>query len=416
MNKNTRFHKALPWAKCLLAFQAVVFAICFASCAPGISKNIVKKLPPLDESAEVIVYDRGDTVPEHSEVLGGIFYSRTGEWEPFLEVVKKEARTVGGNALEIQLHAYSNLTKRPRYAISAFILNVNDSINPSPLTTFEKKDFFDYVITNDGDSIPCNIVFESPSHLQFVYGYNRQGYRKSMSIPRSDIISYHIADSVAYLEAQNKAKNFFDIQFAVDGGCAFNGYQGNNNSIHHRILSKGFIGSGDVRFNIKNGVTLGIHYHYFNGKGTTHSSGPAGYISNGGHHVLSRVQSQFIAGSFGSIIYSLSRRNTLTVLLDGGCEIPRSLRKHMFSTNFLLGCLLFNESNDEYTIKGSTLGIGVYCGYDYMLTEQLAIGFTYGTVMGIPFNAELKRVDNLLESRKIQPVQIDIKAGLRYYL
>ena len=35
-------------------------------------KIITRQLPPLDETAEVSVYDIGDTVPKHSEILGGI--------------------------------------------------------------------------------------------------------------------------------------------------------------------------------------------------------------------------------------------------------------------------------------------------------------------------------------------------------
>lgn len=381
-----------------------ILALCVASCSPGVMKNITKQLPPLEESAEVTVYEMGDSIPENAEVLGGIAYARKSDWETVLETAKKTARAAGGNGLEIQMHIFPS-QEHPIHGISAFILNVDDNIKPAKPVSFDRVDFHDYIVKKEGDTIPCSIIYESDNDIAFNYGYNNQGYRKTISMPKSDLLSYHITDPEALAEQQKRNAKSFDIQFAVDGGYYLHLDNGIQNNINYSHFSKGFIGTCDMRFNIKNGSTLGVHYGYNNGKGWTYYNYGYGH----GHNINNQESTHFIAGSIGFITSYLSNRQKLNFLLDGGCEIKPSMIKYRLSMNVLLGYLFYREVG-EGILSGGTLGIGGKCGYDYMITEHIGLGLGWGFTMGIPFKAT-----NETETRTIKPMQVDLTAGIHYY-
>lgn len=396
----------------LFGVQAAILALCLSSCAPSVLRNTTKKLPPLDESAEVIVYDRGDAVPERSEVLGGIAFTRKGSWEDVLETAKKEARAVGGNALEIQLHAY----KLNFQQISAFILNVNDNIHPTKPATFNKMNFDDYVVMKEGDTLPCSIVAEFKGQLQFVHGYNRQGYRKALSLPQSDLLSYHIEDPSTIEEVMNKNYISSTMQLAINGGYSFF-YDLPNN-----LYSMGFMGSGEVRFLIKKGFTVGAYYSYFSGKGSSTvywQSNSYYYPSFGYSTIHFHQKAQFFACSFGRILPMISNRQKLNILLDGGYEIKPSTLKFRMTSNVLLGYLHFTEEGeydgDPYTLSGGAFGFGCYLGFEYMFTKHFGIGFNEGFIMGFPFKAKGNGSESITSLRDIAPMQMDLSAGLRYY-
>lgn len=402
-NKPIRSPRALPWAICRLAFQAAILAICLSSCAPALMKNITKQLPPLDDSAEVTVYDMGDTVPEHSEVLGGVSFMGKSDKETILGNLKKAARDAGGNGLEVQLHAYNAYAQQ----VTAFVLHVNDSVQPAEPTSFEKKDFRDFVVMEEGDTIPCIITFDSESQLQFVHGYNRQGYKKSVALPKSDLLSYHIGDPVALKEDMDRNYRLFTMRCALDGGYSI-GFENNHDY-------RGFTGSLDIRFQLKKGFTFGAYYSYHPNKGHYWGSN----IANSGQSIHTLQTTHFIAGSFGRVLTAMTRRERLNFYLDGGSEIKPSMAKFRQSVSILLGYFSYHEegvSDTHLTLSGNTLGFGVYIGEEYMITKQLGLGYQCGFTMGVPF--KVKAEGDAFYSRTIEvfPKQYDFTLGLRYYL
>ena len=378
----------LSWHK---GFSVFILSFSLASCAGPVMKNLSKQLPPLENDAEVVVYDRGDTVPEHSEILGGIAFIRNTDWETLLETAKKEARAAGGNGIEIQLqvNGYPRQDRRKAHLLSAFILNVNDSIEPSQPTPFEKNVFQDYVVMKEGDTIPCSIVFESKSHLQFVHGYERHGNRKAMSLPKTDLVSYHLEDPEA-LNKKQKERRLCDDQVGVDCGYSF---------------PSNFSVSANARFVQDNDYsTIGIHYDY----STTFNS-----------HIL--------AGSFGIIGAKAKRRTAnqlLDVYLDGGIESPKINPRHRFYFDFLVG-LFFGEIEHSYWNNSysehihaktkSGVGVGLDGGYDYMLSEHLGIGIALYEFFGIPILGTVNGEVEVCNSKYYPLGTIELNAGLRYY-
>lgn len=366
--------------KLFLAFQAVIIILLSTSCGgmrEMVMKEITKPLPPLDDSAEVTVYDSGDIVPEHSEIIGGVAVSHNGTWEATLENAKKEARAAGGNGLEIQMHIYP-AKHLPYQGLTAAILNINDSIVPSEPEPFDKVDFNDYIVTKDNDTVPCLIVFENQGLIGLVYGYNKLGYSKSMRVNKSDILSYHIDDPDGLSERQKKNtrniihKKVFTVQFAADLGLSSNG--GKTSPLV----------AGKIRFQSNHKFNLGVNYDYF-----------------------TRPGSHFIAASFGFSGVPLSGRESRTPLesiLDCGCDTEREvLAKNRFFLDFFVGYHI-NHTFDE-TYHG--LGIGCALGYDRMISEHFGLGFEINCYPVI---------ERHYHSYGVDYANFNLKAGLRYYL
>lgn len=391
---------------CLRHVAILILTILLSSCAThSVVTNITKQLPSLKGDAEVVVYDMSDTVPENAEILGDVIINFFGTeengpctWEEVLETAKGEARAIGGNGVEIQCHFYTDSTISHCHAISAFILNINDAIIPQK-SKMKNANFHDYVVMKEGDTIPCSIAMESKDRLLFYHGYNRQGYRKSLSLPKSDLLSYHIEDPDALEETQRKNRKHFTMQFAVNGGyalCMENipYYAGSYYSIH-KTFSTGFIGSSDVRFNVWRGFTIGAHYGYYHGKGSGHfqPQNGSGYITN------FQQKTRIIAGSFGFSTPRIFKRQKTRVLLGEDWSTP-SMKKHWITYEGLIGFLI--EEIDKEHGDSDTDGyliIGQYFGYDYMLTKHLAIGATLGWAFN--FNG---------------PFMVNLSSGIRYYL
>ena len=337
-----------------------IILLCFTSCAPRVIKDIAIKYPPLDNTSEVSVFEIGDYVPENAEVLGGIaildgFAARN--WEHLLEKAKKEVRAVGGNGLEIQTHIYPYSDGNRFHQIAAYILDIDNNYTPAePAVTIDEA-FNDYVIVQEGDTIPCIIADESDVSILFVYDYDRQGHRRTLWIPKDDIISYHIKDTTTISRTQQEKSKPLTARFAIDGGLSVN---------------KGLVYAGKVNLINKN-MTFGLTYDCF------HS------FQN---HEYRRL---FIGGSIGYHKYFLSNQKLLDCLLDGACNLHKlDNQTQSITVEFLVGYLNRNHQNR------SSFEIGCALSYDLMLTKHLGVG------IGTSFY--------LVQSRP------NIYAGLRYYL
>ena len=210
----------------------------------------------------------------------------------------------------------------------------------------------------------------------------------------------------------------FQMIVSVDGGYSISSGTNSSYNNYSRHLSKGFTGFCDVRFNINNGATLGLHYGYgnYNGKTTFYEQNPYYYSSSNTKN--SHQQIHFIAGSIGTDIPIITKQQRLNCLLDGGCEIPQSIKKHWIYYTLLVGYLSYKEefSDDNSILTGGTFGIGYYFGYDYLITDHLGIGIGSNATIGFSFNATGRDSNNQTITRNIKPMQVDFFAGIHYYL
>lgn len=339
-----------------LIFGFVIFFLIFSlpSCRP--IKNIEISYPPLDDNAEVTVFDLGDTIPENAEVLGSIAilngFATKDNWENTLKKAKKEARAIGGNGLEIQTHIYPNTEGNAIHKIAAFILNIDDHYEPTDPEVLVDKAFNDYVVIREDDTLPCQIVEESEESILFVYDYNRQGLRRSSHILKDSLVSYAINDTIAFAEMQNKkSKKPFHVRFDVKGG--------------YRSSLADF----------KNGPFFAIKSNFLMTKS----------ISLGAKYekiiLIKQKHYSYIAGSVGYHKPIMPKQQKMDYYLDGACG-TNQVYGQWISIDLVVGVFVDYRDYDYRDSDLITLGFGADFTYDIMLSKHFGCGIGCSHYLG----------------------------------
>lgn len=388
-------------------------AVCFCSCSPKIHKQITKPLPPLDATSEVTVYDLSQVVPENAEVIGNVsvvdggFTSRC-DWETVIEAAKQEARSAGGNGIEILQHSFPGQNGSNCHQIVGYILNINDDIEPAELSEYAQQQFHDYVVVKEGDTIPCSIQDEGKNYISFIY--ERNGVKRFSRLPKTGVLAYYVADPVALAEKKaEREKKDFNVRIGIQGGYAFRTASlpkdvSNDYKDYLRKLTRGPVLGASVHFSLRNGFTLGVKYDRFSGgaKAWGYTYDEVGNYYEGDISNLHTIN--FVGGSFGTMSLSNNKRHCLYYDLLFGYMDYKDVAE---------------EFGNKYTLSGNTIGIGVGIGYDYMVTKHIGIGAEFSYVMGALSkfkydNGTTIEVIDLGTSREgLQ--RVNLKAGVGYY-
>ena len=396
-------------------FTLIILAFGLCSCSPKVHKHIIKEMHPVGNDTEVTVYGIGDVVPENAEVIGNVSVLDGGftshcDWETVLETAKQEVRAAGGNGIEIVQHSYPGQNGSSCHQITAYMLNISDDIEPVASSEEAKEDFHDYVVMKDGDTIPCRVTDKTNNTITFLY--ERNGIRRLTSLPMTDVPHYYIDDPVelANRKAQRDKKEY-NVQIALNGGYAFRTAKFSNDisgdyKDYLKKLSRGFDYGASIRFNIKNGITLGLHYDQFSSSNATYAYANddegnyyEGNVSN--IHTLT-----FIGVSLGA----------LTANSQNG--------KHMLNVEGLAGYMGYKDSAEEfgykYTLTGQTFSLGLGMGYDYRLTQHIAIGaeasYYIGALSKVTYDDGTHKEVIDLGNSKEGLQRFNIKGGIRFYL
>lgn len=383
-------------------------ALGFASCSPIAHKQIAKHLPPLDDTKNVAVYDIDEMPPKNAEVIGRVHVENglcRCDYERILEKAKKTARDAGGNGLEILQHAYPGEVDFC-HVIVAHILNIDPNNKPAEPSEFAKKNFNDYVVLTEGDTTRCMITDENQQMLCFVY--ERQGLVRGAQIDKSKILAYHIEDPVALADLQYKRnKKDFTVRFGFDGGYAFRVAKlpsdaSSDYKDYLRKLKRGPVAGANVRFNVDNMYTLGLHYNRFM---SSNSAYFYAYDENGNYYegpVSNDHVINFFAFSFG--YYGFNSKN----------------EKHRLLLEYLIGYMNYYDYAEEYgyqyTVKGATLGMGMALDYDYMLSKHVGIGAGLSFYRGVLSKVYVNNYEENLGQNKIGLSRFNLTAGVRFYL
>ncbi len=393
----------------------VILAVWLCSCSPKVHKHIIKERHPVGNDTEVTVYNIGEVVPENAEVIGNVSVLDGGfttrcDWETVLETAKQEVRAAGGNGIEIVQHSFPGQNGSYCHQITAYMLNISDDIEPVALSETAKENFHDYVVLKDGDTIPCLVTDKTDKYIAFLY--ERNGIRRLTRLLLTDVPHYYINDPVelARRKAESEKKEYH-VQIALNVGYAFRTAKFSNNlsgdyKDYLKKLSRGPDYGASIRFNITNGVTFGLHYDQF-------SSSNAGYFytyDDEGNYYEGPVSNihtiTFIGMSFGAL--TASSRNG----------------KHMLNLEALAGYLGYKDSAEEfgykYTLKGHTFGLGLGFGYDYRLTQHIAIGaeasYYIGALSNATYDDGTHKEDIDMGNTKEGLQRFNLKAGIRFYL
>ena len=391
----------------------LAFGLC--SCSPKVHKHIIKEMHPVGNETEVTVYDIGNVVPENAEVIGNVSVLDGGftshcDWESVLETAKQEVRAAGGNGIEIVQHSYPGQNGSSCHQITAYILNISDDVDPVAPSEAAQEEFHDYVVMKDGDTIQCRVTDKTNNAITFLY--ERNGIRRLSNLPLTDVPHYYIDDPVelANRKAESQKKDY-NVQIALNGGYAFRTakFSGDISSDYKdylRKLSRGLDYGASIRFNIKNGITLGLHYDQFS---SSNRANVYAYDDDGNYHegTMSNIHSfTFIGVSLGA----------LTANSQNG--------KHMLNVEGLAGYLGYKDSAEEfgykYTLTGQTFGLGLGMGYDYRLTQHIAIGaeasYYIGALSKVTYDDGTRKEVIDLGNSKEGLQRFNIKGGIRFYL
>ena len=401
--------------KRLVLFAMALVTIGMCSCSPKVHKHIIKEMRPVDNDTEVTVYGIGDVVPENAEVIGNVSVVDGGftthcDWETVLETAKQEVRAAGGNGIEIVQHSYPGQNGSNCHQIAAYMLNISDDIEPVALSETAKENFHDYVVMKEGDTIPCLVTDKTDKSITFLY--ERNGIRRLIRLPLTEVPHYHIDDPVQLANRKaERNKKEYNVQIALNGGYAFRTAKFSNDisgdyKDYLRKLMQGPDYGASIRFNITNGVTFGLHYDRF-------SSSNAGYFytydDEGNYYEgpVSDIHSiTFIGVSFGAL--TASTRNG----------------KHMLNLEALAGYMGYKDSAEEfdhrYTLAGHTFGLGLGFGYDYRITQHIAIGaeasYYIGALSKVTYDDGTRKEVIDLGNSKEGLQRFNIKGGIRFYL
>lgn len=150
---------------------------CLFSCSPKIVTNVMKNYPPVDETEEVVIYERekDDHVPATAETIGSIAvvdngFSVGGSYEKVIDMASVETRKNGGNGLLITDHIKPSFWGSTIHQIAGTMLKVD----PNDTTLVSSKVAYTSIRENN-ERKRINI----PEHI---FGFNI-GYG---GLPRSD--------------------------------------------------------------------------------------------------------------------------------------------------------------------------------------------------------------------------------------
>jgi len=401
--------------KRLALFAMTLAAVYLCSCSPKVHKHIIKEMHPVSNETEVAVYGIGDVVPENAEVIGNVSVLDGGftthcDWETVLETAKQEVRAAGGNGIEIVQHSYPGQNGSNCHQITAYMLNISDDIEPIALSEVAKENFHDYVVMKEGDTIPCLITDKTDKSITFLY--ERNGIRRLTSLPLTDIPHYYIDDPVELANRKaERNKKEYHVQIALNGGYAFRTAKFSNDisgdyKDYLKKLMQGPDYGASIRFNVKNGFMLGLHFDQFSSSNATYAYT---YDDEGNYYegTVSDIHTiTFIGMSIGAL--SASSHNG----------------KHMLCLEGLAGYLGYKDSAEEfgykYTLSGQTLGLGLGFGYDYRITQHIAIGaeasYYIGALSKVTYDDGINKEVIDLGNSKEGLQRFNIKAGIRFYL
>jgi hypothetical protein len=108
----------------------IIVSLLFVSCSPKINTVVKKSYSSNDTSLDIKILKLNELVPKGSEILGTSSVIDNGltvncNYETIIELMKKDARKLGGNAIKIIDEQPSNIMQSNCYKIKALILKVN---------------------------------------------------------------------------------------------------------------------------------------------------------------------------------------------------------------------------------------------------------------------------------------------------
>lgn len=370
----------------ILFLTAVIFLV--ASCSPRISTNIIRNLPPQPMDTEITIFNNQEQIPGPYEQLGTVSVGDAGMtvncgYVVMLNLLKAEARKMGGNAVKITRHRPPDgFSSCHRFEAEVLLFqetgNIAEAITGSEDSNSDVQARVDrstlppdLIVFHNGDSIYCEIDKVTSSLILYSFSNEVGTFNSKAPV---DGVQFYVMNfnrpERAVAEAGKEKYSPVSISFhggysympgeAADGASSF--YKEYLTSLKH-----GWSGGADITFFIQETWGFGLKYNQF------FSNGFYGNVSAniGGSTVYgdlsNKIRSKFIGPTFTYRKVAQKSGNT-------------------FYFGYGFGYLDYSDDgeliNQEYQLSGSTLGTYLDLGYDFAVSENIALGLKLSGMMG----------------------------------
>ncbi|MBQ9201352.1 MAG: hypothetical protein IJ154_03140 [Bacteroidales bacterium] len=358
--------------------HAVFGALCigFTSCMPKVTTHLYKRLPPLDETSEVAVYEISENVPQEAEFLGDLRigdtgFSTRGDYEFILATAKDETRKAGGNLLKITEHRKPDFVSSI-HRISANMYYLQDSTYTQSGEETEIKD--ERVFREQATHEAAVVDLQARSTSPYTHRKYRAAIHEGYGMRTAKLAKGLTPDERKYM---NKLRGGFS--YGAD------------------ILAYLWpYGNGE-----ESGV--GIKFHKFNA------------YSN----LTNIVQ---LSDGTPLISYISDDIDIIFLGLTYGFRSESAKRQNYFYLDWSVGYLGYTDVICEGItgkISGSTIGTAIHFGYDYRISEHFLLGASLNYIAGVLSSYDLisgnrhTHVD--LDKEEYESLaHLSLSAGIRY--
>lgn len=271
----------------------------------------------------------------------------------------------------------------------------------------------DLIVTKSNDSIPCKITKVKKDNIYFVFRNN--GEYQSTLIPLKDVESYKYdfySENRIPKESLPGYDPYTGFRFALSGGYSYD--PGRLNSAidpslegFYDNLKSGYHLETSVIYFVDRTFGFGVKYSLFK---TSNSLDNVNFIDSIGNVVTGTLASDISVSFIGGVFAT---------------RFMGKKAKNAFFINLGLGYLSYKDNQilvDPFEFTGSAFGSVLEIGYDFAVSEDLAIGIQIGATAGRIRKLDVKSesvsetVELSDDERPGGSGRIDFSVGLRYNL
>jgi hypothetical protein len=269
----------------------------------------------------------------------------------------------------------------------------------------------DLIVTTEGDSINCKITKAEPDYIYFTFKHKGEMRNTLLSVAQVKTYTYNYYSN-SEVPSESSVTNFPYPRFraAINGGWSYR-----TAKITSNIPSdlKGYV--EDLKSGYHYGIDLGYFFTEHVGLGLRYST----------FRTKNEIDNVYVTYPNGSSRYG-KMSDDISVNFIGPLLNTRLIsknKKNGLFLNFGLGYMGYKDESElvseNFTIKGSTLGLCWEVGYDIGLSDKISIGFQLSLMQGVLSEYEISNGQQTqtieLEKDEYENLsRIDISVGLRF--
>lgn len=268
----------------------------------------------------------------------------------------------------------------------------------------------DLIVTNEGDSLNCTITKETQDNIHFTFKFKEEV--RNTLLPIKSIASvkkgYYSksevkSDEIIYIKTHKP------LRFAINLGYSYHTAKLSDNipsdfKEYAEKLKKGFHIGAELNHYFSESTGAGFKYYFYKSSNSMDNIYVEDNSGNRRYGKMSdEIRINFIGPLFSTRFYNYNKQNCYLMNLSIG----------------YLGYKNMKTLVDEYEIKGGTVGLSLDIGYDWGISDKMAIGFQISLIRGALTKYEVSNGITTetveLEKGEYESLhRIDFSVGIRF--